>query len=83
MEDLDAAKDYVRTTALSSYHPVGTCAMLPRGQGGVVSNRLIVYGTKNVRVVDASIMPLIPRGNIQSTVYAVAERASDLIKANW
>lgn len=82
VEDLAAAKDYIRTTALSTYHPAGTCAMLPRDEGGVVDNRLIVYGTRNVRVVDASIMPLIPRSNLQSTVYAVAERAADLIKAH-
>ena len=82
VEDLTAAKDYVRTTALSCYHPAGTCAMLPRNEGGVVDNHLIVYGTRNVRVVDASVMPLIPRSNLQSTVYAVAERAADLIKAH-
>lgn len=83
VEDLDAAKDYIRTTALSNYHPAGTCAMLPRSEGGVINNRLIVYGTTNVRVVDASIMPMIPRGNPQSTVYAVAERAADLIKGDY
>lgn len=83
VEDLDAAKDYVRTIALSGYHPVGTCAMLPRSEGGVVNNRLMVYGTTNVRVVDASIMPIIPRGNPQSTVYSVAERAADLIKGDY
>ncbi|CAD6584882.1 MAG: hypothetical protein ASARMPRED_001943 [Alectoria sarmentosa] len=82
VEDLAAAKDYIRTTALSSYHFAGTCAMLPRNEGGVVDNRLIVYGTRNVRVVDASVMPLIPRSNLQSTVYAVAERAADLIKGH-
>ena len=82
VEDLAAAKDYVRTTALSCYHPAGTCAMLPQNEGGVVDNHLIVYGTRNVRVVDASVMPLIPRSNLQSTVYAVAERAADLIKAH-
>ena len=82
VEDLAAAKDYVRTTALSAYHPAGTCAMLPRNEGGVVDSRLFVYGTRNVRVVDASIMPLIPRSNLQSTVYAVAERAADLIKGH-
>ena len=82
VDDLAAARDYVRTTALSCYHPVGTCAMLPRNEGGVVDSRLVVYGTKNVRVVDASVMPLIPRSNLQSTVYAVAERAADLIKAD-
>ncbi|KAL6719780.1 hypothetical protein ACLMJK_001701 [Lecanora helva] len=82
VDDLEAAKDYCRTTALSCYHPAGTCAMLPRDEGGVVNNRLTVYGTRNLRVVDASIMPLIPRSNLQSTVYAVAERAADLIKAD-
>ena len=82
VEDLAVAKDYVRTTGISCYHPAGTCAMLPRSEGGVVNNRLIVYGTSNLRVVDASIMPLIPRSNLQSTIYAVAERAADLIKAD-
>ena len=83
VEDLDAAKDYTRTTAISNYHPVGTCAMLPRAEGGVVDNKLRVYGTSNVPVVDASIMPIIPRANPQSTVYAVAERAADLIRADY
>ena len=83
IDGLHAAKDYIQTTALSCYHPVGTCTMLPRSKGGVVNNCLIVYGTRNVRVVDASIMPLIPRSNLQSTVYAVAEKATDLVKADW
>ena len=78
--DLAAAKDYLRRTMISAWHPVGTCAMLPRDDGGVVDERLKVYGTQNLRVVDASIMPLICRGNTQSTVYAIAERAADLIK---
>jgi len=78
--DLDSAKEYLRHTTTSGWHPVGTCAMLPRDKGGVVDDRLVVYGTTNLRVVDASIMPLISRGNTQSTVYAVAEKAADLIK---
>ena len=53
--------------------------MLPREEGGVVDKRLRVYGVKGLRVVDASIFPMVPRGNIQSSVYAVAERAADLI----
>ena len=52
--------------------------MLPRKKGGVVDERLVVYGTRNLRVVDASIIPIIPQANTQSTVYAVAERAADL-----
>ena len=78
--NLEAAKDYLGQTVTTGWHPVGTCAMRPRNKGGVVNERLIVHGTTNLRVVDASIMPLICRGNTQSTVYAVAERAADLIK---
>jgi choline dehydrogenase-like flavoprotein len=67
----------VRAAAFSSFHPVGTCAMLPRAQGGVVDAQLRVYGTRGLRVVDASVFPVNVRGNIISSVYAVAERAAD------
>ena len=80
MTDLAAAKRYLKETVASYWHPVGTCAMMSRELGGVVDGQLIVHGTTNLRVVDASVFPLIPRGNIQSSVYAVAERAADLIK---
>ncbi|KAL2011271.1 hypothetical protein VTN00DRAFT_3989 [Thermoascus crustaceus] len=80
VKDLEAAKDYVRTTTISNNHPACSCPMMPRDKGGVVDAQLLVYGTANLRIVDASVMPLIPRGNIQSSVYAVAERAADLIK---
>lgn len=76
---LDEAKEMVRESCVSTYHPSSTCSMLPRELGGVVNAGLTVYGTDNVRVCDASIFPLVPRGNIQSTVYAVAERTADLI----
>ena len=79
-QDLEAAKNYIRRTAISGWHPSGTCSMLPREKGGVVNERLVVHGTRNLRIIDASIMPLITRGNLQTTVYAVAERAADLIK---
>ncbi|KAF4550083.1 GMC oxidoreductase-like protein 5 [Elsinoe fawcettii] len=70
-------KDYIRRTVASLYHPVGTCAMLPLADGGVVDPELRVYGTQNLRVVDASIMPSLPPGHIQTGVYAIAERAAD------
>ena len=54
--------------------------MMPKELGGVVNERLVVYETRNLRIVDASVIPMSPRGNIQSSVYAVAERAADLIK---
>lgn len=57
--------------------------MLPKSAGGVVSPELFVYGTSNVRVVDASIFPFQVNGHPSSTVYAVAERAADIIKASF
>ncbi len=80
VSDLNSAKEHAIEAVVSNYHPSGSCAMMPKELGGVVSERLVVHGTRNLRIVDASIFPLSPRGNIQSSVYAVAERAADLIK---
>ncbi|EPE24797.1 MFS general substrate transporter [Glarea lozoyensis ATCC 20868] len=77
---LEGAKKYILDTALTTYHTCGSAAMLPKEKGGVVDDKLVVYGTTNLRIVDASIFPLIPRGNIISSVYAVAEKAADIIK---
>ena len=84
-EDLDAltlenAMELVKAAGTSNAHPMGTCAMKSREMGGVVDSRLKLYGTKNLRVCDASIFPIMVRGNIQSSVYAVAEKASDILK---
>jgi choline dehydrogenase-like flavoprotein len=80
IKDLREAEEYIRAKVESNWHPTGTCAMMPREIGGVVNERLLVYGVKRLRIIDASIFPLITRGNCQSSVYAVAERAADLIK---
>jgi choline dehydrogenase-like flavoprotein len=48
--------------------------------GGVVDAKLKAYGVENLRVVDTSIMPLIPASHTSATVYAVAEKAADIIK---
>lgn len=80
---LEGAKKLVKERLLSTFHPAGTCAMMPHELGGVVDNRLKVHGTRNLRVVDASIFPMEPMGNIQATVYAVAEKAADIIKDDW
>ena len=74
---------FVKNTFTSEYHPMGTCAMGLRNQGGVVDERMLVHGTSNMRVVDASVFPLQVRGNLVSLVYAVAERAADFIKAEY
>ncbi|KAF5018479.1 hypothetical protein F66182_9533 [Fusarium sp. NRRL 66182] len=55
-------------------HPSGTAAMMPLDLGGVVDSELRVYGTCNLRVADASIMPLIPSAHLQAAVYAIAEK---------
>lgn len=77
----EQAKELVKEATFTSWHPVGTCAMLPRADGGVVDSNLKVYGVANLRIVDASVIPLQVRGNIGSAVYAIAEKAADLIKA--
>jgi len=58
------------------YHMTGTCSMMKRELGGVVDGELRVHGVRNLRVVDASVQPLIPAAHVQSTVYAVAEKVS-------
>ena len=55
---------------------------MPRELGGVVDNNLKVYGTANLRVVDASVIPFQISGHLTATIYAVAEKAADLIKAD-
>jgi len=72
-------KDFVLNTSLTIYHPTGTCAMLPRKDGGVVDHKLKVYGTSNLRVVDASIIPVIISAHLQTAVYGIAEMAADMI----
>ncbi|KAH0591774.1 hypothetical protein MHUMG1_10473 [Metarhizium humberi] len=71
---LDKVKDFVKSAAKSTFHPTSTCAMMPREKGGVVDSRLRVWGTKGLRVVDASVIPIITRGNPQSSVYAIADK---------
>ncbi len=58
----------------STFHPVGTCAMLPRELGGVVGQDLRVHGVQRLSVVDASIMPTLPGAYTQQTTYMIAEK---------
>lgn len=80
---LEEAREVVRAGFTPHYHLCGTAAMMPRGAGGVVDSELRVYGVQGLRVVDASVFPLIPRGNIQTSVYAVAERAAEILAEGW
>jgi len=72
-EDLMA---FARRAGQSVYHPTSTCAM-----GSVVDSELRVYGLEGLRVVDASVMPEITRGNTNAPTIMIAERAADLIRA--
>ena len=74
---------YVRENVSTFYHPLGTCAMLPREDGGVVDPELRVYGVRGVRVVDASVIPALISGNIQTAVYGVAERGARIIAKEY
>ncbi|GAB1210162.1 hypothetical protein APSETT445_008952 [Aspergillus pseudonomiae] len=58
LADLEKAKEVVKDRLFHDIHPVGTCAMMPAELGGVVDPQLKVHGTRNLRVVDASVFPL-------------------------
>lgn len=81
--NLQQMRELVKDRLFTTFHPAGTCAMMPRQLGGVVNERLLVYGTQNLRVVDASVFPIETLGNIQATVYALSEKAADIIKEAW
>lgn len=74
---------YAQTNMASIWHPIGTCAMMPKEDGGVVSPELKVYGVDGLRVVDASVMPALVSGHIQSGVYGIAERAAQIVSEDW
>ncbi|KAF3921210.1 hypothetical protein ABW21_db0204115 [Orbilia brochopaga] len=74
---------YVKDTVSTLWHPVGTCAMLPKNQNGVVDCNLKVYGTTNLRVVDASVIPVQISAHIQTAVYGIAERAAELVSNGY
>ncbi|MGB3442942.1 MAG: GMC family oxidoreductase N-terminal domain-containing protein [Actinophytocola sp.] len=72
----DELRDHIRTVTQTLYHPVGTCAI-----GTVVDADLKVHDIEGLRVVDASVMPTVPRGNTNAPTVMIAEKAADLVKS--
>src|SRR4051812_34764252 len=71
--------EHLRANTQTLYHPVGTCAM-GTGEQAVVDPELRVRGVEGLRVVDASVMPVVPRGNTNAPTIMVGEKAADLVR---
>jgi choline dehydrogenase len=82
-KDDDALLSYARATGASIYHVMGTCKMgTDTDPMAVVDNQLKVWGLDGIRIVDASIMPTMPSGNINAPVMMIAEKAATMIIEN-
>ena len=75
-EQIDA---FVRESVDSAYHPAGTCK-IGTDSMAVVDPNLRVHGLKNIRVIDSSVFPTVPNGNLNAPTMMIAERGADLIK---
>ena len=74
-DDDDTLRAHIRANCQTIYHPASTCAI-----GSVVDPELRVNGVEGLRVVDASVMPTVTRGNTNAPTIMIAEKASDLIR---
>ncbi|KAJ7634971.1 hypothetical protein FB45DRAFT_1056923 [Roridomyces roridus] len=77
-EDNDAIDIFVRQS-FPFFHSLGTCAMKPLEQGGVVDSKLNVYGIQKLKVADLSIVPSNVNANTYSTAVAIGEKAAEII----
>ncbi|KAJ6103829.1 hypothetical protein N7486_004051 [Penicillium sp. IBT 16267x] len=78
LQDLETAKQAAHDMVMGEYHICGSVAM-----GDALDSRLRVKGAEKLRVADASVFPNNVSGNIVSSVYAVAEKAADMIQEDW
>eukprot|EP00466_Bigelowiella_natans_P002493 jgi/Bigna1/91675/estExt_fgenesh1_pg.C_1120026 len=76
-------EDWVRANVDTGYHPVGTCKMGSRGLEWMVwCCWRCCWGVENLRVIDASVMPIIPNGNTQAATFMIAEKGAEMILAH-
>ncbi|KAH8925577.1 GMC oxidoreductase [Atractiella rhizophila] len=78
----EAWLEWYKSTSYGASHWIGSTSMLPQSSGGVVNPKLQVYGTKNLRIVDAGVLPLQSTAHTQPYVYTLALRAADIILGN-
>eukprot|EP00921_Rhytidocystis_pertsovi_P006838 GHVQ01011560.1.p1 GENE.GHVQ01011560.1~~GHVQ01011560.1.p1 ORF type:complete len:405 (+),score=34.45 GHVQ01011560.1:1008-2222(+) len=80
-DDID---EFLRNMCETAYHPAGTCKMGPRADSFSVidPSTMGVWGTENLKVVDASVMPSIVSGNLNASVVMMGEKASDILMGN-
>ncbi|KAG2075739.1 alcohol oxidase [Suillus decipiens] len=78
-DDDEAIDNWIADHVETTWHSLGTCAMKPRSEGGVVDHRLNVYGTQNLKCVDLSICPVNLGTNTYSSALLVGEKGADLI----
>ena len=76
----EAWEMFVKDTFTSVWHPIATLSMMKEEFGGVVDNKLKVYGLSNVRVVDASVLPVQLSAHLSSSLYGIAEKAAVMIR---
>ncbi|TVY23330.1 putative GMC-type oxidoreductase [Lachnellula hyalina] len=79
----EAMNKMILERSQTGFHPCGTTRLSKDIEQGVVDSQLKVHGVKNLRVVDASVFPVIPDCRIQNAVYMVAEKGADMIKAEY
>jgi choline dehydrogenase-like flavoprotein len=79
VRDTEDLRNYVRANLRSYSHYAGTCA-IGADEGSVVDPGLRMHGIRNLRVADASVMPAPISANTNATVFAIAERAAELIR---
>lgn len=73
-------ESWVKRSFTSVWHPIATLSCMRKGLGGVVDSRLRVYGLANVRVVDASVLPVQLSAHLSSSLFGIAEKAAEMIR---